>query len=929
MTNHVQSPATSQEQACTTLFKAFPGNGILLKPDHPQFTILAVTDLHLRQIVKGKESPVGKGLFEAYPSNPDDAADRGSFDLRASLAHVLQHKEPHALPVVRYDVWEGDRFSERFWQAGNHPVLSEDGTLLSIIHISSDITDQVKAERLGKEHRALREAYHQVEESQAALQTAHEHTIDILESTTDAFYSLDAGFNFTYVNQRAAQLWNRDRDRLLGKHYWTEFPTAVGSESYHKHYEALRTGKPVHYETVSPLLGTWIAASIYPVHDGGLSVFFHDITESKRAQDAIRESEAKLRSILNSAPTAIGVFVGPDLILENPNQLMIDLMGAGPAIEGQSFRTLLSGVVEEDQQFIHLIDTVRTTGEPFEAREVAVFFKAEKTTRYFNINFIPLSDEKGHVYAVLDVSVDVTEQVQTRRKLEESEGRFRLLADASPNLIWQLKPDGSYGYVNKTTLRLLGITQEQIAEAGWEAFLHPDDLAPATAAVTRAVEACQPYEMEHRLRHKDGEYRWVLSQAIPAYDANGHVFAYVGSSIDIHEAKKNRQALQTALEQVRLSKEAAELGTFDMDLEKGTMHWDDRCRTLFGISHDQPVTYERDFVGGLHPDDRERILNVIDNLFIKSISGGDYDVEYRTVGAEDGVVRWVRAKGKVYFNTEDKPTRFIGSVLDITEKVLAIQRIEDLVEERTKELAKANEALQQANKELQRSNANLEEFAHAASHDLKEPIRKIHFFTNQLREQLSNRLNETEARSFSRIQNATQRMGNLIDDLLLYSHVSLRPHETETIDLNEKVQRVLEDLDLDIEEKGAAIHVGKLPVVKGYRRQLQQLFQNLISNALKYSKAGEPPRIEIGAEEVAKAGKSYHLISVKDNGIGFAMEYAEKIFQMFTRLHGKAEYSGTGVGLSIVKKVVENHDGFIEVESAVGEGSVFKIYLPG
>jgi signal transduction histidine kinase len=209
---------------------------------------------------------------------------------------------------------------------------------------------------------------------------------------------------------------------------------------------------------------------------------------------------------------------------------------------------------------------------------------------------------------------------------------------------------------------------------------------------------------------------------------------------------------------------------------------------------------------GLHPDDRERITKVIDNLLVKSIINGDYDVEYRTVGAEDGVVRWVRAKGKVYFNENDQPVRFIGSVLDITEKILAIQKIEAVVEERTRELAKANESLQQINKELHRSNQNLEEFAHAASHDLKEPVRKIQFFTRRLKEQLSSQLTEADAGSFNRIEKAAQRMGNLIDDLLLYSHVSQRPHETESIDLNQKVQGVLEDLELDIAEKDVFIY---------------------------------------------------------------------------------------------------------------------------
>lgn len=247
--------------------------------------------------------------------------------------------------------------------------------------------------------------------------------------------------------------------------------------------------------------------------------------------------------------------------------------------------------------------------------------------------------------------------------------------------------------------------------------------------------------------------------------------------------------------------------------------------------------------------------------------------------------------------------------------------------QRTNELAQANEILHRTNKELKRSNQNLEEFAHAASHDLKEPVRKILFFSNKLKDQLRTHMTENETHSFARIANATQRMGNLIDDLLLYSHVSHRPQETEAINLNEKVQHVLEDLDLDIEEKKAIVNIAPLPMAQGYRRQLQQLFQNLISNALKYSKVDVPPIINIAHQEIERNSTRYHLISVQDNGIGFDTVYADKIFQMFARLHGKAEYSGTGVGLSIVKKVVEHHNGFIEVESGVNGGSLFKIYL--
>lgn len=239
-------------------------------------------------------------------------------------------------------------------------------------------------------------------------------------------------------------------------------------------------------------------------------------------------------------------------------------------------------------------------------------------------------------------------------------------------------------------------------------------------------------------------------------------------------------------------------------------------------------------------------------------------------------------------------------------------------------------------KRLEQSNSYLEDFAHAASHDMKEPLRKIRTFTDRLKTVLSDRLSESEEALFSRIEVSAERMQLLVDDLLEFSHVSEKPKEMEMVDLDEKVGRVLVDLELAIEEKKAIIHIDKLPTVLGNRRHLQQLFQNLISNALKYSKPGVPPEISIKVNKVighprvsaAFSEDPYYLFEVQDNGIGFEQQYADHIFKMFQRLHGRTEYSGTGVGLSIVRKVVENHNGFIWAEGREGEGAKFSVVLP-
>jgi PAS domain S-box-containing protein len=300
----------------------------------------------------------------------------------------------------------------------------------------------------------------------------------------------------------------------------------------------------------------------------------------------------------------------------------------------------------------------------------------------------------------------------------------------------------------------------------------------------------------------------------------------------------------------------------------------------------------------------------------------------------------------VYINFVYEPFRegdgTISGILvvatDVTEQVLARQKIEEVVVQRTRELAQANETLVKNNQELKHLNTNLEEFAYAASHDMKEPVRKIHFFSDRLKSELQDKLNDSQRRLFERLEDASRRMGTLIDDLLTYSQATRGVAKQEDVDLNQKLQRVLEDLDLEVQQKGATVTVESLPVIRGNKRQIQQLLQNLVSNALKYSKAGVAPQIRITCRKVTAAeakadlpvegSKPYYLLEVHDNGIGFEQADAERIFNVFTRLHGNAEYKGNGVGLSIVRKVVENHNGFVWAESVPGEGATFKVLLP-
>lgn len=399
---------------------------------------------------------------------------------------------------------------------------------------------------------------------------------------------------------------------------------------------------------------------------------------------------------------------------------------------------------------------------------------------------------------------------------------------------------------------------------------------------------------------------------------------------NVTEAVMAQRILEEEKHRTALALETGGLGIIATEWQSDTVTADKRANEIFGFESSQPLNA---YVERIHPEDRSLRQKAVE----AGMANGSFDFEARLL-FPDGSIRWMHSRGMIKKNEAGDVTGSFGLVQDITPQKQFAQTLHNEVAQRTAELEIANQTLRQLNEDLLRSNANLEEFARAASHDLKEPVRKMQVFTSRLKETLGNRLNDEEKDIFQRMERAAERMGLLVDDLLEYAHLGNTQGHHEQIDLNQKLSRILSDLELLIEEKNATIDIGPLPVVKGQRRQIQQLFQNLLSNALKYSRAGVPPHVTITANIIkaedldiphgATKGQRFHQIKVADNGIGFQPEDAEKIFQVFTRLHGKDEYAGTGIGLSIAKKVVENHNGYIYATGQPGKGAEFTILLP-
>jgi light-regulated signal transduction histidine kinase (bacteriophytochrome) len=317
----------------------------------------------------------------------------------------------------------------------------------------------------------------------------------------------------------------------------------------------------------------------------------------------------------------------------------------------------------------------------------------------------------------------------------------------------------------------------------------------------------------------------------------------------------------------------------------------------------------------VHPDDKGKLQAALD----ASIKGnGVYECEYRYKKGEKEKV--ISSRGFVSFEN-GRASRLIGTVLDITDRRKAEEK-----------LMKYARRLENKNQELEQTNKELESFTYVASHDLQEPLRNIKIFINLLGEQEKN-LSEKGRKMFDRITAGAERMEKLINDLLEFSRTQTFTEEFRPVDLNETLEQVIKSYRDSGTVQELNIKWDKLPVLKGIPFQLYQLFDNIISNSVKYQKESTPLAIKItseisGLQESSEPDKKYFIISVADNGIGFDQKYAHKIFEIFQRLHGKDEYSGTGIGLAICKKIVQNHGGFISALGTEDVGTTISIYLP-
>ena len=653
-----------------------------------------------------------------------------------------------------------------------------------------------------------------------------------------------------------------------------------------------------------------------------------DITGRRQAEEALRRNEATQRGILDATKESVWLFSTDGVVLLANAMALTRFGKAGPEVIGKSMEEILSPDLARLRR-TRLQEVVKS-GRPVE-------FEDERAGIQFRHSFYPVRDAGGRVTAVASFSRDITESRRAEAALAASEEQFRAVSESSAvQLVVTRLSDNTILFTNAAFDLAFGYARgELVGRSAPEMYVDPADRA---ALVRMVSETGLAENFEVRVKKRDGTQFWC-STSVRLLDFAGEP-AILGAAVDITERKQTEQALREAKEtlEAKVDERTAKL-TAEIDerrrAEERLAAASQYSRSLLESSLDPLVTISAD---GKITDVNEATIKAtgLPRGQLIGTDFADYFTEpekaregYRRVFADgfvtdyaltirhrDGRLTDVLYNASVYKDTRGSVIGVFAAARDVTDRNRAEQA-----------LRKAHDTLElrvaERTADLERSNADLEQFAYAASHDLQQPLRMVASYVGLLSQRYRAQLDEKADRYIDYAVGGAKRMQALVDGLLHYSRVGTRGGAVTRLDAAAVVAEARANLSECIEESGAVIEVGALPEVAADRSQMVQLFQNLLDNAIKFRSRATP----VVSVTCRDDGDRWEF-AVRDNGIGIDPKHAERVFEVFKRLHTEQEYPGTGIGLALCRKIVERHGGTIRVESEPGKGSTFIFTLP-
>jgi len=631
-----------------------------------------------------------------------------------------------------------------------------------------------------------------------------------------------------------------------------------------------------------------------------------DITGRKKAEAAVRESEERWRSIIDSANDGILVY-DRSLNVTFVNRAAERILGLARAeiVGAAGFTSLLPCIHEDgrplDPQTERPTRVTVRTGQPITKYVVGVK-RRDGSVTWLSVNTAFLRRrEESDWYGVVSTLSDVTAEKAAALGLRESEARYRRTFELAASGIAHIGMDRKFIRVNRRLCEMLGYPEAELLALTGRQISHPDDLdvinSQRPALYAGKIDAVR---VEKRYLRKDRSAVWVAFAMTVERDAQGNPTHEIAVYNDITAQREAEARLRESEELYRQTFQLAASGIAHVGLDGRFLQVNRSLCDILGYSEAELVGRSVKEVS--HPEDKDLTDRERARVHEGEIDSVRFEKRYLR---KDGAPVWVELAVALARDPHGHPQYEIAMFDDITER------------------KQAEEALKAAHEELKRSNSELEQFAYVASHDLQEPLRMVSSYTQLVMKRYGDRL-DGDAREFmAYVVDGAARMKQLIEDLLAYSRVGTKGKDFKPVAVENALKRAVTNLHAAIQESGAEITHDALPTVDADEVQLAQLFQNLMGNALKF-KGSETPHVHVSAVELPDEFQ----ISIKDNGMGIEPQYFERIFMLFQRLHTKGDYPGTGIGLAICKKVVERHGGRIWVESEPGKGSSFNFTLP-
>jgi PAS domain S-box-containing protein len=753
----------------------------------------------------------------------------------------------------------------------------------------------------------------------AVLREKEEQLTDFMEHATIGLHWLAEDGTIIWANKAACELLGYPRSAYVGRNardfHWeaqesAEILRRLGRKEWLKNYPArLRTRDGSSRDVLLDANVLWQSGKF--VH---ARCFLRDVTSCKAAEQALGNERNLLRTLIDALPDCVytkdreGRFVVA-------NQASMRLLGVGheEEIRGKMPTDLGSGemagrYMENDQQVLN-------SGAPLLDHE-EVFVMPNGEARTFFTAKVPLRDPSGEVIGLVGISRDITDQKRAEQALRKSEAGLRLAQRIGRIGSWEVDLRKSTTEWSEETYRIFGCRPGLFhpTTEGFFALVHPEDRELVRRARLEGLEHHKQFSVDYRIVGDDGSERFVAQQARIIRDETGAPIQLIGTVQEITERKLAEAALRESEERFRILFEHSPEAIFILDPQGG----DGKL----------PIVDCNEVACRRHGYTRKELIGQSFSLLDEALEDPEKIEQF---------VRRVRQSRVIQAETSRRRkdgSRFYfeswTSLITTRNRDLMLDMGRDISERKKAEAAvhRVNEELEarvlERTRQLEQANRELEAFSYSISHDLRAPVRAITGFSQIIAAEYGHQFEGELARLFNLISKSGQRMGELIDDLLSFSRLNALELRRAPVNMTALVRSVAAELRSHQTNGHARVQVADLPPASGDESMLRQVITNLLANALKFSRNAAEPTVAVDARH----HQNRIVYIVRDNGVGFDMKYASKLFKVFQRLHKPEQFEGTGVGLAIVQRVVHRHGGQVWAESKPGEGATFCFSLP-